>query len=183
MSTAFPNLGKYQILEEIGRGGMGAVYKGHDPFLNRQVAIKLLAPHLVWEKAFVERFMREARAVAQLHHPNIVSIYDVGQDGANYYFVMAYLPGGSLTQLIAQRGRLTPAKALPILRQLADALDYAHGKGLIHRDVMTQLGSLAFSPDGKLLASASSDVTIKVWDVASGRERRSLTGHTRACRA
>jgi len=135
MSTSFPNLGKYQVLEEIGRGGMGAVYKGHDPFLNRQVAIKLLAPHLVWEKAFVERFMREARAVAQLHHPNIVSIYDVGQDGANYYFVMAYLPGGSLTQLIAQRGRLTPAEALPILRQLADALDYAHGKGLIHRDV------------------------------------------------
>jgi len=135
MSTSFPNLGKYQILEEIGRGGMGAVYKGHDPFLNRQVAIKLLAPHLVWEKAFVERFMREARAVAQLHHPNIVSIYDVGQDGNNYYFVMAYLPGGSLKQLITQRGRLTPAEALPILRQLADALDYAHGKGLVHRDV------------------------------------------------
>ena len=74
MSTSFPSLGKYQIIEEIGRGGMGAVYKAHDPFLNRTVAIKLLAPHLVWEKAFVERFLREARAVAQLRHPNVIDI-------------------------------------------------------------------------------------------------------------
>ena len=135
MSTTYPSLGKYQILEEIGRGGMGAVYKGFDPFLNRTVAIKLLAPHLVWEKAFVERFLREARAVAQLHHPNVIDIYDVGQDGNNYYFVMAFLPGMSLTRLISQKERLTPAEARTILRQLADALDYAHSKGLVHRDV------------------------------------------------
>lgn len=135
MSTSYPSLGKYQIIEEIGRGGMGAVYKGYDPFLNRTVAIKLLAPHLVWETAFVERFMREARAVAQLRHPNIVDIHDVGQDGGNYYFVMGLLPGVSLKHLIAQRGRLSPAEALSILRPLADALDYAHGKGLVHRDV------------------------------------------------
>jgi WD40 repeat protein/serine/threonine protein kinase len=135
MPEPLAKLGKYQIVEEIGRGGMGAVYKGHDPFLNRTVAIKLLAPHLVWEKDFVERFLREARAVAQLHHPNIINIHDVGQDGNNYYFVMAYLPGGSLKQIIAQKGRLAPADVLPLLRQLADALDYAHGKGLVHRDV------------------------------------------------
>ncbi len=135
MPEPLSKLGKYDITEEIGRGGMGAVYKGYDPALNRSVAIKLLAPHLVWEQAFVERFMREARAVAQLHHPNIISIYDVGQDGPNYYFVMAYLPGGSLKHVIARQGRLAPAKAIPILRQLADALDYAHSKGLVHRDV------------------------------------------------
>ncbi len=133
--ATYPTLGKYQILEEIGRGGMGAVYKGYDPSLDRAVAIKLLAPHLVWEKAFLERFMREARAAARLDHPNVIHIYDVGQDGNNYYFVMAYLPGPSLKDFISQRGRLAPAVALPILRQLAAALDYAHNKRLIHRDV------------------------------------------------
>ena len=135
MSSSYPSLGKYQIIQEIGRGGMGAVYKAHDPFLNRTVAIKVLAPHLVWQQTFVDRFLREARAVAQLRHPNIVDVHDVGQDGGNYYFVMAFLPGQSLTHLIGQRGRLRPAETLPILRQLADALDYAHSKGLIHRDV------------------------------------------------
>ncbi len=135
MSTSYPSLGKYKILEEIGRGGMGAVYKAHDPFLDRTVAIKLLAPHLVLEPGFVERFLREARAAGRLQHPNIIPVYDVGQEGSNYYFVMACLPGASLKQRIAQKGRLEPVEALPILRQLADALDYAHGKGLVHRDV------------------------------------------------
>ncbi len=135
MSTSYPSLGKYQIIQEIGRGGMGAVYKAHDPFLNRTVAIKVLAPHLAWEQAFVDRFLREARAVAQLRHPNIIDVHDVGQDGNSYYFVMAYLPGMSLKDLLSQKGRLQPAQALPILHQLADALDYAHCKGLIHRDV------------------------------------------------
>ncbi len=128
-------LGKYQLLQEIGRGGMGAVYKAYDPFLDRTVAIKLLAPHLVWEKDFVERFLREARAAARLRHPNIIEIHDVGQEGSNYYFVMAYMPGSSLKELTARQSRLPPAKALPILRQLADALDYIHAKGLVHRDV------------------------------------------------
>ncbi len=135
MSSSHPSLGKYQVVEEIGRGGMGAVYKGHDPLLDRAVAIKLLAPHLVWEKDFVERFLREARGAARLRHPNIIEIHDVGQDGSNYFFVMTYLPGPSLKDLILQKKRLTPAEALPILHQLADALDYAHSKGLVHRDV------------------------------------------------
>ena len=99
------------------------------------MAVKLLAPHLVWQKDFVERFLREARAAARLHHPNIIAIHDVGQEEANYYFAMDYLLGVSLKQLIAQKGRLAPAEALPILRQLANALDYAHSKGLVHRDV------------------------------------------------
>jgi len=135
MSASHPSLGKYQAIEEIGRGGMGAVYKGHDPLIDRAVAIKLLAPHLVWEKDFVERFLREARGAARLRHPNIIEIHDVGQDGSNYYFVMTYLPGPSLKDLIIQKNRLAPAEALTILRQLADALDYAHSKGLVHRDV------------------------------------------------
>jgi serine/threonine protein kinase len=135
MSDSPSKLGKYQVIEEIGRGGMGAVYKGHDPQLERPVAIKLLAPHLAWEREFVERFLREARAAARLRHPNIIGIHDVGQDGDWYYFVMDYLPGPSLKQLVTRKGRLAPIEAVPILRQLADALDYAHQHGLIHRDV------------------------------------------------
>src|SRR5512137_2658845 len=101
MSMSYPSLGKYKIIEEIGRGTMGAVYKAHDPFLDRTVAIKLLAPHLAWEKEFLERFLREARTAARLQHPNIVAIHDVGQAGDKYYFVMTYLPGPSLRQYLS----------------------------------------------------------------------------------
>lgn len=128
-------IGKYQILEELGRGGMGVVYKAYDPTLERQVAIKVLAPHLVWEKDFVARFLREARAAAKLNHPNIVTIYEVGQEGQLYYFVMAYVPGRSLAEIIAQRGSLPLAEALAIAEQVAAALDCAHEQGLIHRDI------------------------------------------------
>jgi serine/threonine protein kinase len=128
-------LGKYQIQAEIGQGGMGTVYLAYDPLLDRQVAVKVLAPHLVWEKDFVERFLREARAAARLKHPNIVTIYDVGQDQHQYYFVMEYVEGGSLSALIRQRGALPPAEVVAILRPLADALDYAHRQGLVHRDI------------------------------------------------
>lgn len=128
-------LGKYQLLEEIGRGGMGAVYKAYDPMLDRTVAIKLLAPHLVWEKDFVERFLREARAAGKLRHPNLIEIHDVGQEGEQYYFVMTHLPGGTLKQRMQKEGALSPAEISAVLRPLADALDYAHAKGLVHRDV------------------------------------------------
>ena len=164
-NSSFPNLGKYQISEEIGRGGMGAVYKGYDPLLDRTVAVKILAPHLVWEQAFLERFLREARAAARLQHPNIIPVHDVGQEGDNYYFVMAYLPGPSLKQLIAQKGRLAPAEALSILRQLASALDYAHSKGLIHRDVkpanvmFNEQGQAVLTDFGIVKAAAESRLT------------------------
>jgi len=128
-------LGKYEILSEIGHGGMGSVYKGYDPVLDRPVAIKVLASHLVREEEFVERFMREARAAARLQHPNLVTIYDVGQDDGVYYFVMEHLEGKSLTQFIQQQGALSPEKAFSFLRPLAEALDYAHKQGLVHRDV------------------------------------------------
>ena len=106
-------LGKYEIQAEIGRGGMGAVYKGYDPLLDRYVAVKVLAPHLVWEKEFVERFLREARAAARLKHPNIVTIYDVGQEGGRYYFVMEYLEGQPLTEIVRQRGPSRPTRCSP----------------------------------------------------------------------
>ncbi len=128
-------LGRYCLIAEVGRGGMGIVYQAHDPSLERTVAIKLLAPHLAWEQPLVERFLREARAAARLHHPGIIEIYDVGQDGAHYYFVMPYLQGPTLKQRLAQAGRLALPEALSIARQLAEALDYVHHEGVIHRDV------------------------------------------------
>ena len=81
-------LGKYRLLKEIGRGGMGVVYAGVDTVLDRPVAIKILATHLAWEKTFVDRFLREARTAAKLEHPNIVTIHDVGQEAGVYYLVM-----------------------------------------------------------------------------------------------
>jgi serine/threonine-protein kinase len=128
-------LGKYELRSQIGRGGMGVVYEGYDPMLERRVAVKVLAPHLVWEQKFVERFLREARAAARLDHPNIVTIHDVGQDAGWYYFVMQYLEGRPLTALIREHGPLDTRAVLRILRPLAGALDYAHERGLVHRDV------------------------------------------------
>ncbi len=128
-------LGKYQIRAEIGRGGMGMVYLGYDPLLDRQVAIKVLAPHLMWEQESVERFLREARAAARLKHPNIVTIYDVGQEDNWYYFVMEYLPGEPLAARLHPQQAMPIDEALPILGSLAAGLDYAHQRGIIHRDV------------------------------------------------
>ena len=128
-------LGKYQIQAALGKGGMGMVYMGYDPLLDRKVAIKVLAPHLVWEEGFVERFLREARAAARIKHPNIVTVYDVGQEQEQFYFVMEYLEGQTLADHIRRRGPLPPQEVLSILYPLADALDYAHQHGLVHRDI------------------------------------------------
>ena len=142
-------LGKYEIRAEIGRGGMGTVYLGYDPLLDRQVAIKVLAPHLVWEQGFVERFLREARAAARLKHPNVVTIYDVGQEGSHYYFVMEYVEGQTLGQVIKQRGAMSPAEVTAIVGPLADALDQAHGQGLVHRDIKP--GNIMVGPAGQVM--------------------------------
>ena len=128
-------LGNYQIMEELGRGGMAVVYRAYQASLNRYVAIKILPPQLGANREFVERFQREAQAAAGLRHPNIVVIHDVGQDEGIYYIVMELLEGRTLKQLIEQEGRLPPERAARIVEQVADALDYAHQRGFIHRDV------------------------------------------------
>ena len=116
-------LGKYDVRAELGKGGMGMVYLGYDPLLDRKVAIKVLAPHLVWEPGFIERFLREARAAARLKHAGIVTIYDVGQEANWYYIVMEYLEGQTLAQVIHGQGALPLEQTFTILRSLAEALD------------------------------------------------------------
>jgi hypothetical protein len=128
-------LGSYQILEEVGRGGMAVVYRAYQSSLNREVAIKVLPPHFTFDQQFVARFHREARAAAGLRHPNIVVIYDVGEQGGLYYIVMQYLPGQTIRQLVKQEGPLPPARVVRIVEQIANALDYAHRHGFVHRDV------------------------------------------------
>jgi hypothetical protein len=165
MDLAGKTLGKYHIGQEIGRGGMGAVYKGYDPTLNRTVAIKILAPHLIWEKRFINRFVREARTVAKLSHPNIVSIHDVGVQDGIYYLVMAFVEGETLGHLLAREGALPPRRAVAILAQIARALDFAHQRGVVHRDVKP----------GNVLLEAGQRVVLTDFGIARAAEGTRLT--------
>ena len=131
MSRLFPQL---EILELIGQGGMGAVYKARQKQLNRVVALKILPPGLGNEPAFAERFTREAQALAQLNHPGIVTLHEFGQAGGMTYFLMEFVDGVNLRQLLAAR-RLSPREALAIVPQICDALQFAHDHGIVHRDI------------------------------------------------
>ena len=128
-------LGNYDIVEEIGRGGMAVVYRAYQRSLNRHVAIKVLAPQLSFDQQFVKRFQREARAAAKLQHPNIVVIHDVAHQQGIYFLVMELLEGRTLKQLIEQKGSLSPERSARIVEQVASALDYAHQQGFVHRDI------------------------------------------------
>src|SRR4051812_10212071 len=125
----------YRIEEVAGRGGMGVVYRAQHMHLGRTVALKLLNPELAASDEFRERFIREARAAAELEHPNIVPVYDAGEVEGRLYLAMKFIEGTDLAQLLDKETRLTAERTLPILQQLADALDAAHHHGLIHRDV------------------------------------------------
>lgn len=128
-------IGRYKIKSEIGRGGMATVYLAHDPSSNREVAIKVLPREMMHNLMFRARFKRELKLVASLEHPAIVPIYDVGEDELNQpYFVMRYMPGGSLAEWIHKKPLALDDAAL-IIEQLAGGLDYAHRKGIIHRDI------------------------------------------------
>jgi serine/threonine protein kinase len=128
-------LGNCQIIEELGRGGMAVVYRAYQPSLNRYVAIKILPPQYSLDRQFIERFQREAKAAAGLRHPNIVVIHDVGHQEGIYYIVMELLEGQTLKQLIEREGRLSSRRVARIVEQVATALDYAHERGFVHRDV------------------------------------------------
>lgn len=129
--SLFPQL---EVLELIGTGGMGAVYKARQPSLDRVVALKILPTEIGADPAFTQRFTREAQALARLSHPHIVTVYEFGQADGTYYIVMEYVDGASLRHTI-ETGTLEPEHALVLVPQICDALQYAHDEGIVHRDI------------------------------------------------
>ncbi|HAL72115.1 MAG TPA: hypothetical protein DCP71_10125 [Verrucomicrobiales bacterium] len=129
-----PHFPQLEVLELIGRGGMGVVYKAKQKSLDRFVALKLLSPDTEKDRAFAQRFATEARALAQMVHQNIVTVYDFGESGGFYYLLMEYVDGVNLRQAM-QGGRITPEQALAIVPPVCEALQYAHERGIVHRDI------------------------------------------------
>jgi hypothetical protein len=127
-------IGRYQILDRVGQGGMATVYKAYDPVENREVAVKVLSSLAAESPHFTARFQREAKTVAELRHPNIVPVWDYGEDEGKHYLVMPLLQVGSLADRLMQ-GPLKPRESGRIVSQVCDALDYAHQSGVIHRDI------------------------------------------------
>lgn len=131
LAPSFPQL---EILACLGRGGMGVVYKARQKSLDRLVALKLLAPERVHDAGFAERFAREARALAALNHPNIVTVHDFGEAGGYFYLLMEFVDGVNLREAM-KAGRFTPEQALAVVPPICDALQYAHEHGIVHRDI------------------------------------------------
>jgi len=131
LALLFP---QFEILELLGRGGMGAVYKARQPSLDRLVAIKILPAEIVGDPSFADRFQREARAMAKLSHPHIIAVHEIGVSGGLTYVVMEYIEGVNLREAIRGK-RLEPHEALAIIPQICEALQYAHDEGVVHRDI------------------------------------------------
>lgn len=139
------NYGRYQIIEELGRGSMGVVYKAHDPQIDRTIALKVLREDRVTSDDFVRRFLKEAMAVGRLSHPGIVTVYDVGQDHGSVFIAMEFLHGTPLDMLMAAR-KFTLEEIVDIGIQISQALHYAHQHGIIHRDIKPP--NIIYSPQG-----------------------------------
>src|SRR5271165_4725524 len=139
---------RYRLVTPLGTGASAHVYLADDVSLHRQVAIKVLHPALAGDRAFLRRFRAEARAVAALNHPNILKVYDWGEQDGEPYLVLEYLGGGSLRQIYDTGALLTPAQAVRIGIEACAGLDYAHRRGLIHRDIKP--ANLLFDADGRL---------------------------------
>jgi formylglycine-generating enzyme required for sulfatase activity len=143
--------GRYQIEARLGQGGMSAVYRATDPNLRRAVAIKLIHAHLTGDPEFVRRFEGEAAAVAQLRHPNIIQVFDFNHDGETYYMVLEFVPGETLharlARLAAENRRMPPDELISIAANVADAIAYAHQRGLIHRDIKP--ANVMINPQGQ----------------------------------
>jgi serine/threonine protein kinase len=156
---------EYELLEELGRGGMAIVYRARDRHLEREVAIKVLPFSLAFDAEFVERFTREARTAAQLEHPNIISIYRVGKAGRVIYFVMKYVRGGSLSKIMSERQKLSPPEIRKLLMEVGSALGYAHTRGIVHRDIkpdnimFDEFGACVVTDFGIAKAGTSSRLT------------------------
>src|SRR2546423_1213232 len=149
--------GEYSLQRELGRGGMGVVYLARDVQLDRDVAIKVLPAHLAGDAAARERFLREARMAARLSHPHIVPIHRVSEASGFVFFVMSYVEGETLGERLRTRGPLPPADVTRVMREVAWALAYAHGRGIVHRDV---------KPDNILLEAATGRAMVTDFGIA-----------------
>jgi eukaryotic-like serine/threonine-protein kinase len=158
-------LGNYELVEKLGSGGMGSVYRGVHKALQQPRAVKLLRPDLANDPDVVKRFQREATISAGLRHPNIVLIYDVGQQDDYHFIVMDLLEGGTLRDVIRSSAPMSVEKAVELLRPLASALDYAHERGVIHRDIKP----------GNVMVSADNQVTLVDFGIARAAEEARLT--------
>jgi serine/threonine-protein kinase len=163
--------GRFSLERELGRGGMGVVYLARDVALDRAVAIKLLPPILAAQPTFRERFLREARIAARLSHPHVVPIHSVEERGGYVYFVMAYVPGGTLGAQVRDGGPLRPDEAARILREVAWALGYAHAQGVVHRDV---------KPDNILLEEGTGRAMVTDFGIAQALDAEETSGARRA---
>ncbi len=159
-------LGKYRIEREIGQGGMASVYLATDTTLNRVVALKVLDPMLAEDEVAVERFKREAQTAAGLQHPNIVSIYDVAQMGDYYYIAMRYAPGKTLRDIITEEAPMGVGRVVQLLRSVAAALDYAHTRGVVHRDI---------KPGNIIVNPKNGDVMLTDFGIARANNQSHLT--------
>jgi serine/threonine-protein kinase len=170
---------RYELGDRLGSGGMSSVYKATDRVLERTVAVKVLAEHLSDDEKFVARFRREALAVAQLIHPNIVQVYDTGVDAHRHYIVMEYVEGRSGAQLLNTRGAIGPDAAVEIGVQACAGLDYAHRQGIIHRDVKPGNLMVIGGPAGNGAAAghATDDMVVKLADfgIARAAEQSRIT--------
>jgi tetratricopeptide (TPR) repeat protein len=140
--------GRYVVDSELGRGGMGVVYKARDTVLERDVAYKVLPEELRGNANALQNFLREAKAAAQLNHPNIVTVFDAGESEHGYYLAMEMITGTTLKEIVQRRGAVSPGGVIYILRQMAEALAYAHGKKVVHRDIKT--ANTMWTPDKKV---------------------------------
>jgi eukaryotic-like serine/threonine-protein kinase len=158
---------RYRLDHRLGAGGMSTVFVAVDQVLERQVAVKLLAEHLAEDEGFVARFRREALAAAKLVHPNIVQVYDSGQDEATgrHYIVMEFVEGRSVADILREQKRLSVGEAVPIIAQACNGLDYAHRKGVIHRDVKP----------GNLLINSDQVVKLADFGIAKAAEDSKIT--------